>query len=51
MTFFFGFMCGIVLGVVVTHLTHTYIDTMLPQDTEKPEPPLWLGKKDDEGNK
>jgi hypothetical protein len=37
MTFFFGLLCGIVIGVVVTHLTHTYLDAMLPlREDEEP---------------
>lgn len=50
MTFFLGFMCGLVIGAVMTHLAGVYMDSMLFKDkeTDKPEPPLWMGQKDEE---
>ena len=44
MTFALGFICGCVLGAVVTHLAHEYLDAMLPRN-EQPEEPLWMRSK------
>jgi hypothetical protein len=51
MTFFLGFMCGLILGALCTHLAHEYMDAMLFPDKEKPEPQLWLRSKDEEKEK
>lgn len=49
MNFFFGFLCGLIVGGVVVHLIHEYLDAMLPrEEIDKSEPPLWLGNKDEE---
>ncbi len=44
MTFALGFICGVILGAVITHLAHEYLDAMLPKEEEK----LWMGGKDEE---
>lgn len=48
MSFFLGFLCGLILGAVVTHLAHDYMDNMLFPDKDNPEPPLWMRSKDEE---
>lgn len=35
MTFFIGFVCGLIVGGIVMHLVHEYLDAMLPVDEEK----------------
>lgn len=42
MSFFIGFVCGLVLGGLVTHLAHEYLDAMLPLEDEKER---WFGRK------
>ncbi len=44
MTFALGFICGVVLGAIVTHLAHEYMDAMLPKD----EAGLWMGKEEEQ---
>ena len=51
MTFLLGFICGVVLGAVFTHLAHEYLDAMLPKDGQPEEPPLWLRNKHEEKDK
>jgi hypothetical protein len=50
MSGFLLFICGIVLGAVVTHLAHEYMDALLPykRDEEELDPPLWKRGKDEE---
>ena len=50
MSGFLLFICGIVLGAVVTHLAHEYMDALLPykRDEEELNPPLWKRGKDEE---
>ncbi len=49
MTFFLGFVCGLVLGGFMTHLAHEYLDAMLPREGE--EEKLWFRYKDKENDK
>ena len=53
MTFALGFICGVVLGGVVTHLAHEYLDAMLEykRDDDPADQPLWLRSKDEEKDK
>ncbi len=42
MTFALGFICGGILGAVITHFAHEYMDAMLP----KKEEGLWMKDKE-----
>lgn len=35
MTFFFGFLCGLIVGGVVIHLVHEYLDSVIQKNEEK----------------
>jgi hypothetical protein len=40
MNFVFGLVLGFLVGCLVMHLVHEYIDSMLPKEEEE----RWLGK-------
>lgn len=44
-----GFILGCIIGAVITHLAHEYMDSMLPRDDEKEK--LWFRYKDKDEEK